>query len=142
MQNDIYLYSFNSTRYYVHPSTNCKKLTETEPHLTLYGKQLLINHINIHHIKYSFGTRNNMETHLGKTTKVLFIQNEKGYSTLQSMRYKLILRYVFKFRLIVLMLSSSLFYSNPTPSGLLSLQPDPRLNSPSNATILFLNLLF
>ena len=33
-ENDIYLYSFNSAIYYVHLSTNCKKLTETELHLT------------------------------------------------------------------------------------------------------------
>ena len=32
---------------------------------------------------------------MGKTTKVLFIWNEKGYSTLQSVRCRLILRYVF-----------------------------------------------
>ena len=81
-----------------------------------------------------------METHLGKTTKVLFIWQEKGYSTLQSTRCKLILRYVLKFILIVLMLSGSLSYSTPTPSGLLTLQSDPRLNSPSNATILFPSL--
>ena len=49
-------------------------------------------------------TRNNVETHLGKTTKVLFIWHEKGYSTLQSAGCRLILRYFFKFILIVLML--------------------------------------
>ena len=49
-------------------------------------------------------TRNNVETHMGKTTKVLFIWHEKGYNTLQSVGCRLILRYVFKFRLIVLML--------------------------------------
>ena len=36
-----------------------------------------------------------METHLRKTTKVLFIWNEKGYSTLQSAECGLILIYVF-----------------------------------------------
>ena len=36
-----------------------------------------------------------METHLGKTTKVLFIWHEKGYSTLQSVGCRLILGYVF-----------------------------------------------
>ena len=46
-----------------------------------------------------------METHLGKTTKVLFIWHEKGYSTLQSMGCRLILRYVSKLRLMVLMIS-------------------------------------
>ena len=39
----------------VHAFTNCKKLIETQAHLTLYGKQLVINHINIHHINHSFG---------------------------------------------------------------------------------------
>ena len=82
-----------------------------------------------------------METNLGKITKVLFIWHEKGYSTLQSLGCRLILRYVFKFRLIFLMLFGSLSYSTPTPSGLLPLQLDPRLNNPSNATILFLSLL-
>ena len=60
---------------------------------------------------------------MGKTTKVLFIWHEKVYSTLQSARYRLILRYVFNFRLIVLMLSGSLLYSTPTPSDLLTQQP-------------------
>ena len=82
-----------------------------------------------------------METHLGKTTKVLFIWHEKGYNTLQFARCKLILRYVFKLRLIFLMLSGSLSYSTPIPSGLLPLQSNLRLNSPSNASILFLSLL-
>ena len=50
-------------------------------------------------------TRDNVETHLGKTTKVLFIWHEKGYRTLQSVRCRLIFGYVFKFRLIVLVLS-------------------------------------
>ena len=36
-----------------------------------------------------------METHLGKTTEVLFIWHEKGYITLQSVGCRLILRYVF-----------------------------------------------
>ena len=76
-----------------------------------------------------------MEAHLGKPTKVLFIWHEKGYSTFQCTGCRLILRYVFKFRLMVIMLSSSLFYSTPTPSGLLPLQSDPWLNSPSNATL-------
>ena len=40
-----------------------------------------------------------------KTTKVLFIWHDKGYSTFQSMRCRLILGYAFKFRIIVLMLS-------------------------------------
>ena len=82
-----------------------------------------------------------METHLVKTTRVLFIWHEKGYMTLQFARCRLILRYVFKFRVMVLMLSGSLSYSTPTPSGLLTLQSDPRLNRPSNATILFLSIL-
>ena len=83
-----------------------------------------------------------METHLGKTTKVLFIFHEKGYITLQSVGCRMILRYVFKFRLIVLMLFGSLSYSTPTPSDLLPLQSDPQLNNPSNPNILFLRLLF
>ena len=78
---------------------------------------------------------------MGKTTKVLFIWHEKGYSTLQSAGCKLILRYVFKLRIIILMLYDSLIYYTPTPIILLTLQLDPRLNNPSNATILFLSLL-
>ena len=82
-----------------------------------------------------------METHLGKTTKVLFIWHEKGYRTLQYAGCRLILRYVFKFRLIVLMLSGSLFYSTPTPSGLFTQQLDLQLNNPFITTILFQSLL-
>ena len=82
-----------------------------------------------------------METNLGKTTKVLFIWHEKGYSTLQSVGCRMILIYVFKFRLIGLMLFGSLIYSTPTSIGLLPLQSDLRLNNPSNSTILFLSLL-
>ena len=82
-----------------------------------------------------------METHLGKTTKVLFIWHEKGYSTLQYAGCRLILRCVFKFRLIVLMLSASLFYSTPTPGSLLTWQSNLWFNNPFNATILVLSLL-
>ena len=46
-----------------------------------------------------------METHVVKTTKVLFIWHENGYNTLQYAGCGLILMYVFKLRLMVLMLS-------------------------------------
>ena len=65
----------------------------------------------------------------------------KDTSQDQSASRRLILRCVFKFRLIVPMFSGSLFYSTPTPSGLLPLQSDLWLNNPSIATILFLSLL-
>ena len=66
-----------------HSSTNCMIIIEIQSTFNFIPKENSNqSHKHSPHQPFILNTRDNVETHLKKTTKVLFIWHEKGYRTL------------------------------------------------------------